>query len=76
MCTKITASEERVFRLQWLPEDDTMFMDIFGVSSSEVLMNRPGVAAPGRFFIAQMYVLDLNKFQIDRILHYKYLFFL
>lgn len=53
MSTKITASEEQVFRLRWLPEDDTILLSLDG--HSKLLSSgqdfRSGAPTPGRFYL-------------------------
>ncbi len=47
---KNNSQQERVFRLRWLPEDDTIFFERTTVIFGTVVYCRSGVGAPGRFF--------------------------
>lgn len=53
MGTKITASLERVFRLRWLSEDDTIFSERTASTFGNVVFCRSGVSALGRFVYLQ-----------------------
>lgn len=53
MGIKNTASEERVFRLQWLPEDDTLIIERTGVSFG-ALVFEPSLRQQGRFLLIKL----------------------
>ena len=61
MSTKITASKEQVFRLQRLPEDDTLIIERTGVSFG-ALVFEPSLRQQGRFLRYVMYCLKIIIF--------------
>ena len=64
MGIKNTASEERVFRLQWLPEDDTLIIERTGVSFG-ALVFEPFLLVAGAAFL---FYTSFTTFQIQVLL--------